>query len=396
VAGRSPTSSSLSLSKVPALHGILLGSCAGHCRIAEKRCSSRTLSAWMGSKVLEAVASDPARTRTSRLQGRTLVESRGLSDHVDRFQEHLDPIRRLKRALLERLLERCDQLAPSTARRRSRGAPAPSRAQGAGGGGPAATGEILKDSEGDEGQPSARHKLVYKLAMAVKTCSRSRTPPDWGSSRRSSAATADRVGIPEARPAAARRRSVGGRPAEGRRTTISWAKAFVRLAFSLAFFGATLVLVRMWRRVWARRGGHSGRRGSVARLIARPGGRLESALELYRTSTANTRPRSAPWSRDSSSRAGSPVPWKEPYYYRRTSRGLSCCRRLIRSAVQTRGHDGVPDLSEVSLAEPSARLELLDNDGARTLAGGRSENLKLIEQRFGSISDSAETSSSSR
>jgi len=37
----------------------------------------------------------------------------------------------------------------------------------------------------------------------------------------------------------------------------------------------------------------------------------------------------------------------------------------------------------VSLAEPSARLELLDNDGARTLAGGRSENLKLIEQRFG-------------
>src|SRR3954471_9810143 len=35
------------------------------------------------------------------------------------------------------------------------------------------------------------------------------------------------------------------------------------------------------------------------------------------------------------------------------------------------------------MAEPSARLELLDNDGARTLAGGRSENIKLIEQRFG-------------
>ncbi len=35
------------------------------------------------------------------------------------------------------------------------------------------------------------------------------------------------------------------------------------------------------------------------------------------------------------------------------------------------------------MADPSARLELLDNDGARTLAGGRSENLKLIEQRFG-------------
>jgi len=35
------------------------------------------------------------------------------------------------------------------------------------------------------------------------------------------------------------------------------------------------------------------------------------------------------------------------------------------------------------MAEPSGRLELTDNDGARTLAGGRSENLKLIEQRFG-------------
>ena len=35
------------------------------------------------------------------------------------------------------------------------------------------------------------------------------------------------------------------------------------------------------------------------------------------------------------------------------------------------------------MPETGARLELLDNDGARTLAGGRSENLKLIEQRFG-------------
>src|SRR5205085_6449055 len=35
------------------------------------------------------------------------------------------------------------------------------------------------------------------------------------------------------------------------------------------------------------------------------------------------------------------------------------------------------------MAEPSARLELVDNDGARALAGGRSENLRLIEKRFG-------------
>jgi len=35
------------------------------------------------------------------------------------------------------------------------------------------------------------------------------------------------------------------------------------------------------------------------------------------------------------------------------------------------------------MAEPSARLELIDNEGARALAGGRSENLRLVEKRFG-------------
>src|SRR5438309_255204 len=40
-------------------------------------------------------------------------------------------------------------------------------------------------------------------------------------------------------------------------------------------------------------------------------------------------------------------------------------------------------LIERLMAEPSARLELVDNDGARALAGGRSENLRLIEKRLG-------------
>ena len=30
-----------------------------------------------------------------------------------------------------------------------------------------------------------------------------------------------------------------------------------------------------------------------------------------------------------------------------------------------------------------ARLELLDNEGARALAGGQSQNLKLIEKKLG-------------
>jgi hypothetical protein len=189
-----------------------------------------------------------------------------------------------------------------------------------------ATGEILKDSEGDEGHPSARHKLVYKLAMAVKTVQQ--------------IADASRLGefealkalqqlieweylklVPPPRGAAALAEGLR----QGRRTTISWAKAFVRLAFSLAFFGATLVLVRMVApRLGAPRGDTPARRGSVARLIARDQvARLESALELYRTEHGEY---------PAALRAlveGQLVtehdlryPWKEPYYYRRTQQGF--------------------------------------------------------------------------
>src|SRR6266852_5106514 len=49
-------------------------------------------------------------------------------------------------------------------------------------------------------------------------------------------------------------------------------------------------------------------------------------------------------------------------------RGLSCSHRSIKERL---------------MAEPSARLELIDNDGARALAGGRSENLRLVEKRLG-------------
>ena len=188
------------------------------------------------------------------------------------------------------------------------------------------TGEILKEGEGDEGHPAARHKLVYKLAMAVKTVQQ--------------IADASRMGefealkalqqlieweylkiVPPARGAAALAEGLR----QGQRTTISWAKAFVRLAFSLAFFGATLVLVRMVApRLGAPRGDTPARRGSVARLIARDQvARLESALELYRTEHGEY---------PAALRAlveGQLVtehdlryPWKEPYYYRRTQQGF--------------------------------------------------------------------------
>ena len=94
-------------------------------------------------------------------------------------------------------------------------------------------------------------------------------------------------------------------------------------------------------------------------------------------STASIRPRCAPWWTGSCEEKDLRYPGRSPYYYRRTLKGLSCCRRLIRSECRPRGP------TRYDWREPSARLELLDNDGARTLAGGRSENLKLIEQRFG-------------
>ncbi|HEY4770658.1 MAG TPA: type II secretion system protein GspG, partial [Myxococcales bacterium] len=112
---------------------------------------------------------------------------------------------------------------------------------------------------------------------------------------------------------------------QGRRTTISWAKAFVRLAFSLAFFGATLVLVRMAApRLGAPRGDTPARRGSVARLIARDQvARLESALELYRTEHGEyPAVLRALVEGQLVTEQDLRYPWKEPYYYRRTQQGF--------------------------------------------------------------------------
>ena len=189
-----------------------------------------------------------------------------------------------------------------------------------------ATGEILKESDGEEGHPSARHKLVYKLAMAVKTVQQ--------------IADASRMGefealkalqqlieweylklVPPPRGAAALAEGLR----QGRRTTISWAKAFVRLAFSLAFFGATLVLVRMVApRLGAPRGDSPARRGSVARLIARDQvARLESALELYRTEHGEyPAVLRALVEGQLVTEQDLRYPWKEPYYYRRTQQGF--------------------------------------------------------------------------
>jgi hypothetical protein len=187
------------------------------------------------------------------------------------------------------------------------------------------TGEILSDG-GEEGQPSGRHKRVYRLAIAGKTVQQ--------------IADASRLGEFEALkalqelieweylklippPKGAKALAEGLR--KGSATTVSWARALVRLALSLAFFGATLVVVRMVApKLGAARGENAARRGAVARLIARDQvARLESALELYRTEhgeypAALLALVEGQFVNEQDLR----YPWKEPYYYRRTPQGF--------------------------------------------------------------------------
>jgi hypothetical protein len=187
------------------------------------------------------------------------------------------------------------------------------------------TGEILSDG-GEEGQPSGRHKRVYKLAIAGKTVQQ--------------VADASRLGefealkalqelieweylklIPPPKGAKALAESLR----KGSETTVSWARALVRLALSLAFFGATLLVVRMVApRLGAARGENAARRGAVARLIARDQvARLESALELYRTEHGEY-PTALPALVEGQfvNEQDLRYPWKEPYYYRRTPQGF--------------------------------------------------------------------------
>src|SRR5207253_9900632 len=153
---------------------------------------------------------------------------------------------------------------------------------------------------------------------------------------------------------------------KGRRKTMSWAGALVRLALTLAFFGATLLLVRsVAPGLGTSRAEIPARRGAIARLIARDQlARLESALEVYRTEHGEYPPAlRALVEGELVSEHDLRYPWKEPYYYRRTAQGFVLLPLLDKISSEA------PQGREVELAEPSARLELLDDAGARTLTG---------------------------
>jgi hypothetical protein len=188
-----------------------------------------------------------------------------------------------------------------------------------------ATGEILDPGDAREGQPAARHKRVFKLAAERKTASQ--------------ISDAARVGEFEALKALqelmeweylklvppARGKALTDGLRKGGERTLSWARAVVRLALSLAFFAATLLMARVVApRLGTARAEIPARRGAVARLIARDQiARLESALELYRTEHGEYPPtlRALVEGRivtDQDLR----YPWKETYYYRRTAQGF--------------------------------------------------------------------------
>jgi uncharacterized protein DUF4388 len=188
------------------------------------------------------------------------------------------------------------------------------------------TGEILQDGDVGEGQPATRHKRAYKLATAGKNVRQ--------------VVDASRMGEFEALkalhelieweylklippPRGAKALAEGLR--KGRRTTMSWAKAAVRLTLSLAFFGATLLVVRgVAPRLGAARAETPAPRGAVARLIAHDQvARLESALELYRTERGEYPPAlRALVEGHFVTEHDLRYPWKEPYYYRRTAQGF--------------------------------------------------------------------------
>ena len=176
-----------------------------------------------------------------------------------------------------------------------------------------------------EGEPTGRHKLIYKLAANGKNVKQ--------------LVDASRLGEFEARKALQELieweylKAVPAGPVKalaegirkGHRKTLSWAGALVRLALTLTFFGATLLLVRsMAPTLGTSSGDTPARKGAVARLISRDQlVRLESALALYRMEHGEyPAALRALVEGEIVSENDLRYPWKQPWYYRRTAQGF--------------------------------------------------------------------------
>src|ERR1041384_5631426 len=172
-----------------------------------------------------------------------------------------------------------------------------------------------------EGKPTERHKLVYRLAVGGKNVLQvvdaSRLGEfealkalndliDWGFLK------------PVPPPRGAKALTQGLRKS-GR--ALARTGALVRLALSLAYFVATLFLMKFVApQLGSSRAENPARRGAIARLIS-PDQlvRLESALELYRTELGEyPETLRALVERQLVSDSDLRYPYKESYYYRRT------------------------------------------------------------------------------
>jgi len=176
-----------------------------------------------------------------------------------------------------------------------------------------------------EGKPVEKHKLIYRLAVGGKDVQKlvdaSRIGEfealkaineliEWGFLK----------AVPPPRGAKA---LAAGLKSSGKK--LARTGVFVRLALSMAFFAATLVLVR-WvaPQLGTSRAENPARRGAVARLLSHDQlVRLEGALELYKTEHGEY-PQALKQLVEGQlvTEGDLKYPFREPYYYRRTQQGF--------------------------------------------------------------------------
>jgi hypothetical protein len=176
-----------------------------------------------------------------------------------------------------------------------------------------------------EGKPGEKHKLIYRLAVGGKDVQKlvnaSRIGEfealkaineliEWGFLK----------AVPPPRGAKA---LAAGLKSGGKK--LARTGVFVRLALSMAFFAATLFLVR-WvaPQLGTSRAENPARRGAVARLLSHDQlVRLEGALELYKTEHGEY-PQALKQLVEGQlvTEGDLKYPFREPYYYRRTQQGF--------------------------------------------------------------------------
>ncbi len=176
-----------------------------------------------------------------------------------------------------------------------------------------------------DGKPNERHKLIYRLAVGGKDMSRvvdaSRIGEfealkvlndliEWGYLKA--------VPPPHGSAAITKSLAKGGRE-------LARSGAIVRMSISLAFFLATLFVVR-WiaPALGSARSEKPARKGAVARLLSHDQlVRLESALELYRTEHGDYPPALRHLVEGQLvTEQDLRYPFRESYYYRRTPQGF--------------------------------------------------------------------------